>query len=247
VRLCAEPRTQHDGTAPAQAAGVDHHPFKEPVMHTFPFIQRVALLVACAPLLANAQSNEAFVEKAKIVGGGNVIRLYGLPAKDANGKLKYWDTTITLEIGSTGKPAGNSATVSVPQAKANSTEFVPGAYADAGNGYSCNLLNSAFNGRTQFDLHCTSSSGYTYTATWFTGPIAGHPWEVDLVAAKLDTLPGHDEYAWGRTMYDSGVTFFGCFNDPELLSARQVGNTLSLVNYGSNEVIDCQFTLFKQP
>ena len=101
--------------------------------------------------------------------------------------------------------------------------------------------------RTQFDLHCTSSSGYTYTATWFTGPIAGHPWEVDLVAAKLDTLPGHDEYAWGRTMYDSSVTFFGCFNDPELLSARQVGNTLSLVNYGSNEVIDCQFTLFKQP
>ena len=200
------------------------------------------------PLSALAQSNEAFVEKAKIVGGGNVIHLYGLPGKDSTGKIKYWDTTITLEIGANGKPTGNSATVSVPQAKAKSTEFVPGAYVDAIGTYSCQLDNSPFNGRTEFDLHCTEvANGRTYTMTWFTGLIAGHPWEADLVAAGLDTLPGNEEYAWGKTLFDSSVTFGPCFNDPELLSARQVGDTVTLVNYGADKVFDCQISLTRQP
>jgi hypothetical protein len=208
----------------------------------------LAIIATALPLAASAQSNEAFVEKSKIVGGGNVIRLYGLPAWDpTTSKYKYWDTTITLEIGPNGKPTGNSATVSVPQARPKSTEFVPGVYVDAAGTLACNLQNSAITGRTQFDLLCTRTDGRTYTGTWFTGPIAGHPWETDLVAAQLDTLPGHDEYSWGRTMYDNDSTFFGCFNDPELFSARQVGDTLSLVNYGSNTVIDCQFTFFRQP
>lgn len=218
-------------------------------MNTTLSLTMSALTLAMLPLAALAQSPPAYVEKAKIVGGGNVIHLYGLPALDpTTNKYKYWDTTITLEIGPTGKPVAKSDTVSVPQAKPKSTEFVPGTYADTTGNYACTLQNSAFNGRTQFDLLCTYSlNGNTYTGTWYTGLIAGHPWEVDLVAAQLDTLPGNDEYAWGRTMYDDGSTFFGCFNDPELFSARQVGNTLSLVNYGTNTVIDCQFTLFKQP
>lgn len=206
------------------------------------------LCLAALPLVAAAQSNPAFIEKSKIVGGGNVLHLYGLPAFDStNNKYRYWDVTITLEINAEGKPTASSVTKSVPQAKPKSTEFVPGVYADAEGGYSCDLQNSAHSGRTQFDLLCTSTAGNLYTMTWFTGPIAGHPWEADLVAAQLDTLPDHDQYSWGRTMYDSGATFAGCFNDGELLSARQVGNTLSLVNYGSNTVIDCQFTLFRQP
>jgi hypothetical protein len=64
--------------------------------------------------------------------------------------------------------------------------------------------------------------------------------------AKRDTLPGQDEYAWGRTMDGDALTAFACFDDPELLSARQVGNTLSLVNHGFDQV-DCQYTLFKPP
>lgn len=137
--------------------------------------------------------------------------------------------------------------MSVPQAKPKSTEFVPGHYVSQSGNFTCELQNSAFLGRTQFDLLCTVASGHSYTGTWYTGPIAGHPWETDLVAAKLDTLPGHDEYAWGRTMFDSDISFFGCFNDPELFSARQVDDTLSLVNYGFDTVIDCQYTLFRQP
>lgn len=210
-------------------------------------LNSLALALAVLPLAALAQSNEAFIEKSKIVGGGNVLHLYGLPGKDIDGKFKYWDVTITLSINDKGRPTATSTTDSVPAARPKSTEFVPGVYADANGEYACTLQNSAILGRTQFDLLCTYTSGRDYTATWFTGPIAGHPWEVDLVAAQLDTLPGHDEYSWGRTMFDDGSTSFGCFNDPELLSARQVGNTLSLVNYGSNTVIDCQFTLFKQP
>lgn len=210
-------------------------------------IKSMALALTTLPLVALAQSNEAFIEKSKIIGGGNVLHLYGLAAKDSTGKIFYWDTTITLEIGATGKPTGNSATVSVKQAKPNSTEFVPGVYVDAAGTHSCSLANSAFIGRTQFDLQCTRNDGKTSTMTWFTGLIAGHPWEADLVAAGLDTLPGNDQYAWGKTLFDDNYIFFNCFNDPELLSARQVGNTLTLVNYGFDKVFDCQISLFRQP
>jgi hypothetical protein len=208
-----------------------------------------AILSALAwPLAALSQSNEAFIEKSKIIGGGNVIHLYGLAAKDSTGKTKYWDTTITLEIGANGKPTGNSASVSVPQAKEKSTEFVPGVDVDAGGNYNCTLSNSPFLGRTEFDLHCTYlANGLDYVSTWFTGPIAGHPWEADLVAAQLDTLPGNEEYAWGKALQDNNSSFFGCFNDPEMLSARQVGDTITLVNYGFDKVFDCQMSLFRQP
>jgi len=214
-------------------------------MNTLLKLTSLALALAVLPLVASAQSNEAFIEKSKIIGGGNVIHLYGLPAKDSLGKLKYWDTTITLEIGANGKPTGNSATVSVPQSKAKSTEFVPGAYVDAMGNAACTLVNSAFSGRTEFDLHCTQG-GHAYTGTWFTGPIAGHPWEADLVAAQLDTLPDNDQYSWGKTAMSS-TQFFGCFNVPELMSARQVGDTLTLINYGGDKVVDCQMEFFRQP
>lgn len=210
-----------------------------------PLLPLGALMLALLPLGALAQ-NAAHVEKSKIVGGGNVIQLYGLPAWDpTTSKYKYWDTTITLEIGPNGKPTGNSATVSVPQAKPKSTEFVPGTYADANNNYTCTLQNSAILGRTQLDLLCTHLSGNFYSSTWFTGLIAGHPWEADLVNAGLNTLPGNEEYSWGRHMNNSGA--FGCLNVANLLSARQVGNTLSIVNYATDTAINCQFTLFKQP
>lgn len=211
-----------------------------------PLLPLGALMLALLPLSALAQ-NAAHVEKSKIVGGGNVIQLYGLPAWDpTTSKYKYWDTTITLEIGPNGKPTGNSATVSVPQAKPKSTEFVPGTYADANNNYTCTLQNSAFNGRTQFDLLCTYiANGSLFTSTWYTGLIAGHPWEVDLVAAGLNTLPGHEEHSWGRHMF--GNAAFSCLYVGHLFSARQVGNTLSIVDYYNDTNINCQLTLFKQP
>jgi hypothetical protein len=205
----------------------------------------LAIAASALPTSALAQSNEAFAEKSKIVAGGNVIRLYGLPGKDSEGKINYWDTTITLEIGPNGKPTGRSLTESVRQARPRSTEFVPGTYADANNNYTCTLQNSAFNGRTQFDLLCNHVSGNFYSSTWYTGLIAGHPWEVDLVNAGLNTLPGNEEYSWGRHMHNSGA--FSCLNVGNLFAARQVGNTLAIVNYATDTVINCQFTLFKQP
>lgn len=209
-------------------------------------LKLTCLALVAAPLAALAQSNEAFIEKSKIVGAGNELHLYGLPAKDSTGKIKYWDTTITLEIGPAGKPTATSATLAVPQAKAKSTEFVPGSYA--GGGSTCSLVNSPFNGRTQFDLQCFDAYYNVHlTATWYTGAISGHPWEADLVAAQLDTVVGNQEYAWGKTLYDNGTTFFACFNDPELLSARQVGDTLTLVNYGYDKVVDCQISFNKTP
>ncbi|MBT9595755.1 MAG: hypothetical protein IV094_07210 [Vitreoscilla sp.] len=207
-----------------------------------------ALATILSPLAAQAQSAEVFIEKSKIVGGGAVIHLYGLPTKDSLGKARYYDATVTFTADPvTGKLSKTADVVAVGAAKVKTAEFVPGVYT-FGTSTTCNLVPSAFQGRTQFDLHCGDTGTNTFTATWFTGLIAGHPYETELTTASLDTIPGNNEYAWGRVGYDGNATWLNnCFNDPELFSARQVGDILTLVNYGNNTSADCQASLTRVP
>jgi hypothetical protein len=204
-----------------------------------------ALAAALFPLAAQAQSGEAFIEKSKIIGGGSVIHLYGLPTKDSLGKTHYFDTTLTLDINPTnGKPTNNVGVEAVKSPPIRSAEFVQGVYA-TGNA-TCDLVPSSFSGRVEFDLQCTDGGSH-FTATWFTGLIAGHPYEQELKDAGLNTLPGNENYAWGKVGLAQNFSWFGCFDASELFAARQVGDFLTLTNYGHDSVVDCQITLNKQP
>lgn len=209
-----------------------------------PTLQKLPLLsLLLLPIWAQAQSKPVAIEKSKIVGADNMVHLFGLPARDSEGNTRYWDTTITLEINSSGRPSTATLTRVVRQDRAKSTEFVPGNYKHASFDLTCTLSNSAFEGRTMFDMRCGAA-----TFSWFTGPIAGHPWEADLVASQLHLLVGHDEYAWGRMLVGGFSDCFGS-NRP-LLSARQVGNDLTLVNYGppgTGNAALCQWTFVRQP
>jgi hypothetical protein len=193
-----------------------------------------------APCLVSAQT--AFAERSEPVVLGQEVNLFNLPTKDATGDItKYWDVTITLQQDANGKVIDATAT-SVPAPKIRSSLFVVGNYV-ADNGEECTLQASALNGRTQYDLRCfyfNGSTRYNFATTWFSGPIKGHPYETDLVAAGLDTIVGNKDYSWGRIGFDDNTTFFSCFNDAELHSARQVGGVITLINYGSDNVVDCQ-------
>ncbi|GAA0752109.1 hypothetical protein LRH25_15335 [Ideonella azotifigens] len=201
-------------------------------------------LIVSAPVIA--QTSEVMLQNATTYSIGNTVYFYGLPTRvAADGTVKYWDGQIVLQADDTnGKPnkASMSGVVKSPNVK--KSEFVPGTYAFGGA--TCKLVASPFAGRTEYELDCADSSGRTYIGVFYSGPVSGNPYETKLKAAKLDLVAGVDEYAWGATSYTGNLNWFTCFNDGELLSARQNGNTLTLINWGYDNVEDCRVNLIKQ-
>jgi hypothetical protein len=207
-------------------------------------------LLPCAlgialPAGAANPPDTSYAEKSSIVGTGQVIHLYGLPTTDVTGALKYYDVTLTLTVNDNGVPT-NAALAAVKSPTAKTNQFVPGTYGGP-NGETCTLQTSAFGGRVAVDLSCTVTNGMSSSFSWWTGPIAGNPLETQLVAAKLDQLPGNEQYAWGRMNFRSAnVYWFGCMLPNDLVSARQVGNTISITDYRNDNIVDCASQIIKQ-
>jgi hypothetical protein len=204
------------------------------------FAAAAALLPAASAL---ADTPTAFAERAQVISTGQDVQLYSLSTKDADGKIHCLDVTVSLAIRNNGEPAETAVVSSQACPKVKVGEFVPGTYQTADGGATCSLVASPFAGRTQIDFYCTYPDGYEYTFTWYTGPIKGSPIEAELKTAGLNTLPGNEEYAWGRvTRTDSngGCTTFG-----NLFGARQVGGRLNLSIYGFDTVLDCTFEYLK--
>lgn len=198
------------------------------------------LLAAALLAAAGAGAQTSFAERSQHTVDGQQIRLFGLPTTDANGKVKYYDVTVSLTIGANGRPASSAAVETAPSPKVKATEFLPGAYVALSDGVPCTLVNSPFSGRVQYDLRCTRSDGDLITMTWYNGPIAGHPLEALLVNAGLDTLPGNEEYSWGRVTFTNAGSQFGCLTTfGHLFGARQVGDLLTLSNYVDNVSLNC--------
>jgi hypothetical protein len=203
-------------------------------------VTAAAVLSSAAAL---AQTPTAFAERAQVISTGQDVQLYSLSTKDVDGKIRCFDVTMSLAIRNNGEPADTAAVSSAACPKVKVGEFVPGTYQTADGGATCTLDASPFAGRTQLQFYCTYPSGYEYTFTWYTGPIKGSPIEAELKAAGLNTLPGNEEYAWGRitrTDYDGGCTSFG-----NLFGARQVGGRLNLSIYGGDTVLDCTYEYLK--
>lgn len=126
-------------------------------------------------------------------------------------------------------------------------EFVPGQYAKLDTGQTCTLITSPFAGRTEVVLNCVDGDESTATLTVYTGPIIGNPFEAALVDAGLDQIPGGEEFAWGLVTAEAGGSLAGCFDEGELISARQVGDTLNLSRYFFGDgSFDCGLTLVRQ-
>jgi hypothetical protein len=173
-------------------------------------LTHIAVIASAAllPAAAIAQTPTAFAERAQVISTGQDVQLYSLSTRDADGKIQCFDVTMSLAIANNGKPANTAVVSSEACPKVKVGEFVPGTYQTADGGATCSLVASPFAGRTQIDFYCTYPSGYEYTFTWYTGPIKGSPIEAELKTAGLNTLPGNEEYAWGRvTRTDYG---FGC-------------------------------------
>lgn len=163
-------------------------------------------------------------------------------------KINLAAMTINLPIRANGKPGATAPVISVVSPPVRVNEFVPGTYT--GGGASCTLISSPFGGRTEVVLNCTSS-GYNFSAVWYTGPIANHPFQTELENASIDTLPSNviANFAWGkvgstnnRDWWNFCIRYTGV-ND--ILAARQVNNTLTLYNYDSDNISNCQINLIR--
>ncbi len=201
------------------------------------------------PVIAVAATPTAFLENAEVIAAGTQVRAFRVPTKDANGNIKYYNLTINLTVGSDGKFGTTAAATSTLSPTTLSNQFVAGTYTDnkGTNAKTCTVSTSVLNGgRIEVALSCKTPNDFIFSAAWATGIISGHPFELDLKAAGIDKIPGYQNYSWGKTSYPEGGSWWSCFSANDIISARQVGNTLSLTNYKADNIADCGITLIRQ-
>ena len=181
----------------------------------------------------------AFLERARIVGVEKNIYVTRVPTQDVTGAVKYLDLEITLNVNNEGMvDAATVVSAESPQLLTNA--FVAGNYEEV-NGSQCVLATGvALEGRTALAFNCTGNTTDTINVTWYTGPIAGHPFELDLTGAGIDQIPGHENLSWGKITFIASISSaFDCFLANHIIGANQVGNILTITNYVSDNIVDC--------
>jgi hypothetical protein len=203
----------------------------------------LATLAVCAQAQTTPQS--AFLERSQVLASDKQIRVYRLPTTNANNKVSYWDATVELTIGSDGKPVSSELVRVVKSPKFVGSDFVAGTYLDS-FGNSCTVTTGSLDGgRQEGTYSCPLPNGQS--GFWASGPLVGHPIELDLRAAGFDEVNGFENYAWGKVgAIAFNRTEWSCFNVNEIISARQVGNQIVITNYGSDNLTDCGMTLTRQ-
>jgi hypothetical protein len=129
--------------------------------------------------------------------------------------------------------------------KVMSSKFIDGTYTD-NKSVTCTLETSELNdGRVEAALTCLSSKDHNLSATWATGRISGHPFELDLKTAGIEKIPGYANYSWGKVS-NAYNAFGGCFQTNQIFGVRQVRKTLSLTNYGAKNTAMCGVNLTRR-
>jgi len=210
----------------------------------------VAVAALLSAPLAHAQTSEVFTQNAQPVLLGDKVYLFGLPTRMPDGKVTYWDLVIDVDAkDDNGKPNQVSVASATKAERIKRSEFKVGTYRYVNSSNVCELIASPFDGRTEFRMNCYGSGAQESTIyatfAWYTGDLAGHPWEAEYVAAGINELPGAGEFAWGKETFELTANGWSCFAPGQLMSARQVGDQISLVNYGDDSQINCEQTFTK--
>jgi len=133
----------------------------------------------------------------------------------------------------------------VAQPKVRTNRLIAGTYSD-GIGGSCTINSTTLpSGRQEASGSCKNGN-YVLNFTVNNGDIAGHPFELQLLSAGINNIPGYRDYNWGI----DGLTtsYYGsCFGTNYVISARQVGPQIVLTRYAYDNIGDCGMTLTKTP
>lgn len=211
-------------------------------MNTF----QTTLIAALTGASTLAAAQTAYLERAQVLAAGSQIQTFRLPAKGTTGAIKYWDMTVEVSIGANGKPEAVSIKSLVASPKFLGSDFIAGKYLDA-NGAPCTVTTGLLDGGRQEGAFTCTNGDSPLAGSWTSGPVAGHPLEIDLRAAGIDLIAGQPNYAWGKVASVAfNRTVWNCFNTNEIISARQAGNQIVISNYGADNVADCGMTLTLQ-
>lgn len=207
-------------------------------------------LTAAATLLASitvqAQTAPAaYLERSQVVSTGQTIHAYRVPTTDVNGKRQYFDLTIDLSVNDQGKIGGAASVVPVKSPPVQGTQFIAGTYKSPEGAVCAVGATVLLAGRQQASISCVWPTNPTLSASWATGEIAGHPFEVDLRAAGIDQIAVYQNYGWGKLGSVQGV-WSGCMATGEIISAVQAGNQLTINGYDAGNVQKCGVTLTLQ-
>jgi hypothetical protein len=212
------------------------------------------LTLAAEDYSLTAITPTAYLERSQIIGTGKQINVYRVPTMDSTGKVEYYDLTIKFVVTSEGKfktpTLGSSLSPDV-----FSDEFVPGTYfSESSDGYgsaTCTVTVGVLKGgRMEVALACKSSQySHSFSGSAVSGPIAGHPYQLDLLAAGIDKISGNGNSSWGKVGYNfngASLPWWGCLNTGDVISARQAGNTIVLSGYDNGNIQKCGVSLVIQ-
>lgn len=211
-----------------------------------------SLTLAEDDLEVSAGTPTAYLERAEIIASGSQVNVYRVPTTNSAGEVQYFDLTVKFGVLGTGK-FKKSATVtsaSVPDFEA--LGFIPGTYSDGAGGTCTMGVSGAAGGRTVGGLACKDKDGTaTFNANWVTGPVAGHPFEPQLVAAGIDKIPGAQIVAWGMGNAGTAYDYWGAYNcfggNGNVISVHQAGSVLAINNYALDDKIDCGYSFTLEP
>lgn len=213
-----------------------------------PFLLIPVALLLSAGALAVAAPQSMFLERGESQASAKQIRSYAVPTTDEFGNVFYWDITVDLAVGATGKPLGNAVVSAVKQPKVRTNRLIPGSYTDTWGGTCTVHTTTLADGRQEAAVTCNTNTGYQWNFTVDNGDIAGHPFELQLLAAGIDQIPGYRDYNWGVDGAIVGGTYYGgCFYANAVIAARQVGPQIVVTRYGNDNIGDCGGTLTQAP
>lgn len=209
-----------------------------------------------APTLGLAATPAAFMENSQVMATGQKIQAFRVPTRDVNGAIRYYDISINLNVKTngtinpiaTGTPTATaSSIVATASPNLQGTRFIPGTYKDPSGEFTCSVnVTNLIGGRSQASLSCKDANGYIISGSVVTGVIAGHPFSADLTLAKINSIAGYQNFAWGKVGNTNDGGSFGCMSTGEIISASQVGNSINLSGYNNSNTQQCGTTLTKQ-
>jgi len=205
----------------------------------------VALAASHSPASV-AATPTIYLQSATINGASSAVTLNRVPVQDAAGNISYKDIALGFLVDNAGNVTFNNAALKIAASPTlNVGAFKPGTY----HGYrACSYADCAYTfktgtpgvgtgGRISGSIARITSQGSGYdifNATWTSGPVAGHPNQAQLNAAKITSTA----YNWGVMGTAGGDTEGSGWSAGDIIGVIQNGNQLSIVNYGNDNIPD---------